>query len=253
MIPLIILGIFGNINVIIATTHQRNLHSHNTMLIAIIAVFDLAVNPCDPPLALVPRLSFAWTSTCTVLQLLILILNIVIVIKLFCNSKFGNLKNQGFHRNRQRMTLTLTLMTALYAVSMVTATLLIFITKNLPISPTLQDFKYRNCSKNKEIKQFYVTSTITVEDKNQNQSLPLSALSKKGNFRKPEEQKPQLTGFPEAKEEVNLYQTVAKSNKTHTAAKSMPSHCISAMSLLKLCRITLQKTTKKMAQIMRDD
>ncbi|VDN18089.1 unnamed protein product [Gongylonema pulchrum] len=42
MIPLIILGIFGNINIIIATAHQRNLHSHNTMLIAIIAVFDLA-------------------------------------------------------------------------------------------------------------------------------------------------------------------------------------------------------------------
>ncbi|VDN18090.1 unnamed protein product [Gongylonema pulchrum] len=238
MIPLIVLGIFGNVNIIVATIFHRNLHNQNAILIGIIAFFDLisclmegmdaalilthhsrmprkkcfhliiiylfvfnceliillyiafnrfvavcwpfryqalhskyyvigvlflasvfsipfiiinaflmdaeAVNPCDPPLALVPRLSFAWTSTCTVLQLLILILNIVIVIKLFCNSKFGNLKNQGFHRNRQRMTLTLTLMTALYAVSMVTATLLIFITKNLPISPTLQDSNNQN-------------------------------------------------------------------------------------------------------------
>lgn len=43
MVPLLILGMFGNLNLIYATWKFKDLRNRNSLLVAIIAAFDLVI------------------------------------------------------------------------------------------------------------------------------------------------------------------------------------------------------------------
>ncbi|KHN77020.1 hypothetical protein Tcan_14889 [Toxocara canis] len=67
-------GAFGNICIIMATIVSRQLHNKCCILIAILAVLDLVVMACNPPLAYPPTVSSLWNATYVALCCIVVVI-----------------------------------------------------------------------------------------------------------------------------------------------------------------------------------